>query len=219
MFFGGTGYYFYRNDTLYQDGLLPFVNTVSRLRCSADGSFQEFRMPFEMPQCNTTGAEFIINRDVPHNEQEIILPDEIHADTCIAGYIFGGINSQLSNPFNFNQTNKTSASEVIYAVKLYRNDSGVEQEIKGDNPYAFDLKYDADNKVMTAVFELRDVVSVHYFVSTTAGIMLDEGELENLIPGRNEHIFESCATPGAEPLLITLVFDRRFFVTNQLIDK
>lgn len=217
LFFGGIGYYFYRNDTLYQDSLLPFVNTISRLNCKADGSFQEFQLPFEMPDFNTTGAEFILNLDLPHTEHDIILLDEIQADTCIAGYVLGGIGSPLSNPFSFNQTRETSASEAIYAVKLYRNDSVDEQEIKGDNPYACALKYDVENNIVTALFELRDVVPVNYFVSTEAGIIIDEGELQNLTSGRNEHEF--TAMLGPKMLMITLVFDHRFFVTNQLMIK
>lgn len=123
LFFGGMSQYYYQNGQLIQDNLVPFTKTISRLTRYADSTLQEFVFPVEMPLLHGASAEFIINTSLPHTSSKIILLSEIQHDTILTGYIFGGIHSPIINPFAQNQTNQTSASATIYAVKLIRNNA------------------------------------------------------------------------------------------------
>lgn len=120
LFFGGMSQYYYQNGQLIQDNLVPFTKTISRLTRYADSTLQEFVLPLEMPFLHGASAEFIINTSLPHTSSKILLLSEIQQDTIIAGHVFGGIHSPIINPFAQNQTNQTSASTIIYAVKLIK---------------------------------------------------------------------------------------------------
>lgn len=121
LFFGGMSQYYYQNGQLIQDNLVPFTKTISRLTRYADSTLQEFVFSDEMPLLHGASAEFILNTNLPHTSSKIILLSEIQQDTILTGYILGGIQSPIINPFAQNQTNQTSASTTIYAVKLIKN--------------------------------------------------------------------------------------------------
>ena len=80
IFYGGMSQYFYRNDSLIQDNLVPLVKTVSLLSRDSNGNYTEYLMPIEMPQLKGSSAEFIYNHQIPLYEPEIIKLNELTQD-------------------------------------------------------------------------------------------------------------------------------------------
>lgn len=118
LFFGGLAQFYFQGDQLVEDERVPFVKTISRVTRYSNGSFAEFALTEEMPDLKGTGAEFIPNPDLPKNETGVILMDEIESGSVLAGYIVGGIDTPIINPFATNMTDRTSASYTIYEVWL-----------------------------------------------------------------------------------------------------
>lgn len=123
LFFGGLAQFYFQGDQLIQDDRVPFVTTISRVTRFSDGSFAEFALPVVMPDLKGTSAEFIPNPNLPTNKTGVILMDEIESDELLAGYIVGGIDTPVTNPFATNQTGTTSASYTIYEIWLDRSES------------------------------------------------------------------------------------------------
>ncbi len=123
LFFGGLAQFYFQGDQLIQDDRVPFVTTISRVTRFSDGSFAEFALPEEMPDLKGTSAEFIPNPELPKNETGVILMDAIETDELLAGYIVGGIDTPIVNPFVTNQSAVTSASYTVYEVWLDRAES------------------------------------------------------------------------------------------------
>lgn len=185
LFFGGLAQFYFQGDQLIQDDRVPFVTTISRVTRFSDGSFAEFALPEEMPDLKGTSAEFIPNPELPKNETGVILMDAIETDELLAGYIVGGIDTPIVNPFVTNQSAVTSASYTVYEVWLDRAESDekpVEQTPDGtllypNYPNPFD-------DVTTIHFSIEDdsMVNLEIFsvdgrkVSTLLSSRIEKGE-------------------------------------------
>lgn len=120
VFFGGLAQYYFAEETLVQDDLVPFVSTISRVTRLPDGSFEEVALSEEMPDLRGTSAEFIPADGLPRRHNGTLMLDELPSETLI-GYIVGGIDTPLRNPFTQNLTAQTTASPRVYAVYLTRS--------------------------------------------------------------------------------------------------
>lgn len=118
LFFGGISQYYYDGDEMVQDDLVPFVKTISRVTRLADGTLEEVRLPVEMPGYLGASAEFILNPALELAASDIVKLDDLPSDGILLGYIFGGIDSEQLNPFQFNNDEVTSASANIFKVYL-----------------------------------------------------------------------------------------------------
>lgn len=219
LFFGGISQYFYKDGVISQDDGVPFVKTISRLTRNADGSLHEYLMPGEMPSLSGAGAELIPNNTLPHYKSKIIRWNKVEGDTILLGHIVGGITSPYSHAFNTNRTSATYADPVIYEVKLVKSVNNFAQEVEGGNPYHFRIFPNPGNGQVNLVFELTEPVTVDYFITTATGQLIKEGRFSALQQGNNSKIIELPTTLQTQTLLITLVFDNRFFVSEKLIKK
>lgn len=123
VFFGGIGrYYFDANGQLVDDADVPFVNTISRVERSADGSMEETAIG-EMPALLGSGAEFIPAPSVPMIGDNIIDLDQLAGDTVLAGHIVGGIQSTARNIFFINDGTQSDASARVFRVLLVQESS------------------------------------------------------------------------------------------------
>jgi hypothetical protein len=121
LFLGGIAQYYFENNLIVQDNLVPFVNTISRVSRIGDSALVEYALPYKMPNLKGASAEFIPNKNLPQNESGVFLMDGIEETEILMGYIVGGINTPSRNPFSTNTTNLTSADTSIYRVLLERN--------------------------------------------------------------------------------------------------
>jgi hypothetical protein len=219
LFFGGISQYYYNGTTLIQDNNVPFVNTISRVTRTADGNLQEFQLPETMPALKGASAEFIVNESLPHYDNEVIKLDDITSDNFVIGHIVGGIQSPTINPFTSNQTTTTAANATIYEVRLIRNQLSNVQEIDGKNPFSMTVSPNPtqDNKVRIE-FNMPYVTSIDYFISSIDGKIIDDGEIQDTKVGNNVMNFE-LDNVKAQTVIITFIFDNKFYVSKKVMVK
>lgn len=119
LFFGGIAQYFYNGQgSLVQDVNVPFVQTIG-ITEKRFGNYSETYASTQMPDYLGAGAEFF-PAALPGLQGHILYADSIGTDTTLVGHIFGGIESPSANVFYSGQTNYSTATPTIYAVKLVR---------------------------------------------------------------------------------------------------
>ncbi|MBU3680895.1 MAG: hypothetical protein FGM16_03025 [Flavobacterium sp.] len=217
LFFGGMSQYQWVNNTLIQDNLVPFVKTISCVERKANGDLFETKLPVEMPNLHGAGAEFIYNTNLPHYENEVIKMDEITANEFVIGYLYGGIKSSSQNPFSSNQTSLTQAESVIYEVKLTKNPDLGLPELNGSNPLSFGIFPNPIAISNCALqFNIPYAGPVHYFLSSVDGKIIAEGDFKSAQAGLNHETIQ-IPENNTEMLLLTLVFDSKYFATQKVL--
>lgn len=219
LFFGGMSQYYYNGTTLIQDDAVPFVNTISRVTRFADGSLQEYQMPETMPALKGSSAEFIYNLNLPHYSNEILKLNEITATEFVIGHIVGGIQSTTLNPFTANQTTTTAASPTIYEVKLIRNTPLEVHSIDGKNPFTLEIYPNpTSSNTVKLQFTMPYVTNIDYFISGIDGKIITDGTISNAKIGLNTMNFDLDAGTN-KTVLVTFVFDNKFYVSKKIIIK
>lgn len=217
LFFGGISRYYYNNGVFTQDDNVPFVKTISRLSRGANGIFEEYNLPIEMPAYHGASAEFFINTSLPHTNNDVIKLNEIMSDTILLGYVVGGINSTTINPFSQNQTSQnTSANSTHYRVKLIRNKSVGEIQVNGINPYSFSVFPNPNNGSFTTTFKTNKPGWVHYFVTDLSGRNVLSGSWEYKDAGNKKERIRLQNTNAQDTLILTLVFEDKYYVTQKI---
>lgn len=121
VFFGGIAQYFDQGGVLTQDNNVPFVPTIARVTRHSNGTMDETKLPVEMPSLLGAGAALIPIEGLPTSANQVLLLDQLSADTTLVGYIFGGISSPSANVFlSGPNPNGTSATDQVFAVYLIR---------------------------------------------------------------------------------------------------
>jgi hypothetical protein len=220
IFFGGMSQYYYQDGNLIQDDLVPFVKTISRLTRSADGNLTEYQLPLEMPALKGSSAEFIPNLNVPHYSNKVIQLDEINQNSFMIGHIFGGIQSPSLNPFTNNQTDLTNADTTIFEVWLtYHPLSLNEFEINGENPFEVFVSPNPFRNEFSVNFNAHNEVSVSYFLTNSLGQIIFKSGSKQFIQGDNTINVSMKEGEGGEHMMLTMIFDDKFYVTKKLVKK
>ncbi|WP_145951954.1 hypothetical protein [Paludisphaera borealis] len=117
IFLGGISLYDYNFSTgkLTSDPELPFVDDVTSLVKSADGSFQEFIMPSQLPGLLGAEAAYFQSPGLPTYSNGVIKLDQLSGPTTL-GYIYGGIVSSVPNTTT--PAGQTTASNRVFKVTL-----------------------------------------------------------------------------------------------------
>lgn len=221
LFFGGISQYYYNNGQLVQDDLVPFVKTISRFTRYADGSYEEFNLPIEMPGLKGAGSEFIPNLDIPLLHNKIVNLNALFSDTTTIGYIYGGINTTQLNPFSNNQTNTTSADASIYAVKLIRtnpDDVGI-QSIDGKNPCSMRVSPNPVEDEFTVEIDMTQAKEARYFINSLDGKILQMGLLDALDSDNHTQTIQLDKSLAPQTLLLIVVIDGKFFLSERLVKR
>ncbi|RZS97263.1 hypothetical protein [Cecembia calidifontis] len=219
LFFGGMSQYYYQLGELVQDNRIPFTKNISRVSRYPDGSLLEFLMPVEMPFLETASAEFIINNDLPRYSNQVIKLNEIEPEEFLIGHILGGIASPTRNPFTDNQTNTTSAAAKIYEVKLIKSPIASIPAVDGSNPYVISVFPNPFRDRVFVQFHTDKQIKIDYFISTPAGQLIDKGSFFSTQIGKNEKRIDLGPQVQTPVLLITFVFEDKFYVTKKLISN
>lgn len=120
IFFGGMAQYYYNiSGNLIQDNEVPFVKTIGLVTRQANGSYTEQKIG-DLPGLIGSGAELLLNEQIPLYKDEIVHLNNITTDTFTVGYLLGGINSTAENIFNTNTGTQSSASGMVYRIKLIK---------------------------------------------------------------------------------------------------
>jgi hypothetical protein len=219
IFFGGMSQYYYQDGELIKDDKVPFVKTISRVTRYEDGILQEFQMPIEMPGLLGASAEFIPNLNLAHYSNEVIKLSEIDKDTVIIGHIFGGISSPSLNPFSTNQSNTTIADENIYEVRLIKDSEVSVQEIDGSNPYSINVFPNPAGDIIEFEFKIEKLGDIQYILSSTSGQILQQGSIKSDLTGLNKKSILINKEISQQVLIMTVIFDGKFYVTEKIIRK
>lgn len=121
IFFGGIARYYTDNNMLREDKEIPFVNTISMVTRSANGSMQEKKLSLSMPGLLGASAWFAPNEELPKYTQHITALDDLHSGEQVLGYIIGGINSSAPNIFWPNTGKQSRASSTVFVVYINKN--------------------------------------------------------------------------------------------------
>jgi len=119
---GGISLYNYANGQLTEDTELPWVDDVTSLVRTRNGSFQEYIMP-PIPAVTpgSTGnyganAAFFINQALPATSKGVIQLNRMRGPTVV-GYMFAGIYSTVSNTSS-NTFRATGASNQVFQITM-----------------------------------------------------------------------------------------------------
>lgn len=222
FFFGGMSQYYYdENNTLIQDNNVPFVKTISRLTRNSDGTFEEFRMPLEMPGLIGASSEFIPNENIPKYVNKVVKVNEIEEDTILLGHIFGGIKSaSLLNPFSSNQTGTTSAYNNLFAVKLIRveneDSTGTSiQNLNGKNPHQLSVYPNPAKNQFSFEVKAPGSYAAYYFLSTSTGQILREGRVPGDFEGNYSQTIK-VSSFGNQTAHLTVVVDNKYYLYEKV---
>ncbi len=217
LFFGGISQYFYENGELIKDDRVPFTKSISRVTRYHDGTYHEFLLPKEMPNLQGASSEFIPNLNLPMYANKVIKINEINENKFIIGHIFGGIFSPSKNPFSSNATNTTYADETLFEVKLVRSEIADIPKVDGANPFKISTFPNPTEELVYVKYHLSKNAITHYFLSNTSGQLLESGEFNDQIIGENIKAIKLPSNVGKQALLLTVVFDNRFYSTEKII--
>ena len=126
--------------------------------------------------------------------------------------------SPTLNPFNANQTNTTSADNSIYAVYLIKNQaaSSNPMALNGEKKYDFEVYPNPNKGKFTIKYYLPKVVQVEYYLSTSKGETIEEGELTKQKVGNNTEEFSIHKQLASQVFILTIVFDKQYAVSKKI---
>ena len=109
-----------RNDSV------PFVNTISRVTRSADGTMQEYRLRDTMPGLLGAGAEVaLVHNDNVTRHGVVTVATTAVLDSTLVGWVIGGIRSSAPNIFWINDGTQSSASTFLAELRLHDRSGSV----------------------------------------------------------------------------------------------
>ena len=221
LFFGGISQYYYNNGQLVQDNEVPFVKTISRFTRYADGTYEEFNLPIEMPGLKGAGSEFIPNQSISMLHGRIVDLNALQADTTIIGYMYGGINTTQLNPFSNNQTNSTSADASIYAIKLIQDrPSGVGiQSVDGKNPFSMRVSPNPADDEITIEIDMSQAKNARYFINSMDGKILQMGLLDQLNQTNHKQSIPLEKNIAPQVLQLIVIIDGKFFLSEKVVKE
>jgi hypothetical protein len=218
LFFGGMSQYYYDSGNLIEDNNVPFVKTISRFSRYADGTYQEYVLPIEMPGLKGSGSEFIPNYNAPFIQKKILDINALQDDTVLVGYIYGGILANSLNPFANNETNTTSADASIYSVKLVRNADASHLPVHGINPYLLRVYPNPSEKDITIEVDMSEAKYARYLLTTITGTIVQEGALSDLkLYNKQKISIDDKITP--QILVLTVIVDGKFFMQERVLKQ
>lgn len=132
IFFGGMSLYTYdtSSQSLVQDTLIPFVNTISKVSRDGSGNLTEYSLPVHMPDLIGTNARFIPNQGAPFYYDHIVNLNALFGNTK-AGYIISGIQSDFPNIADLDPAGMSRSNTTVYEVYINNAPSTIaEMQIK-----------------------------------------------------------------------------------------
>lgn len=219
LFYGGMSQYYYNNGQLIQDNNVPFVKTISRVTRYANGELQEFQLPIEMPGLKGAGSEFIPNKSLAYTPMKVLKINDVVGDSILIGHIYGGIQTEILNPFANNQTNQTSADASIYEVWLIRNESLDTEEINGINPHNVHIYPNPVKNKLTLQVNGENIQKAHYFITSTDGKMIQHGVLTKIQDGKSEESIPLERALPSAAYVLTVVVNNTYYLTAKFMKE
>jgi hypothetical protein len=187
LFFGGIAQYYDSTGILVQDTNVPFVKTIARVTRNGIGIMAEYKLPVEMPGLLGAGSEFIRAENLPEYNNEVLILDDITADSTLIGYIFGGINSSAANIFWINNGTQSSASSTVFKVYLLNNpQTGIDAlNVQSTGTLHMQVYPNPNDGNVTLWFDLKAPAETRLTIYDGNGKIFENSVLPDLHPGRN----------------------------------
>lgn len=193
LFLGGIGTYYDSAGIHVLDYGVPFVKTIARVTQGADGMYNEYRLPVEMPAFLGAGASFIPVPDLPIYPNGVVHLDSLPAAQHLIGYVVGGIQSSDDNIFWVNEGAHSQANAVVYQVFLSQSPTAPPDHLNAQshsrlglevlpNPYKSLLKLD---------FYHAEYGPVHVSLADARGKIVLREQLK-AVPKGQQHLELSC---------------------------
>ncbi len=196
VFFGGMSVYELdtTTNTLITDTLIPFVNTISKVVRNADSTMAEYNNPAEMPGLTGTNSQFIPADSVPLIYGDIINLNALPFGNTFAGYLVGGISSDLPNVSSF--PSFSHAESIVYRVYLNKfiDTSVRDHEIKNDILNLLVYPNPTDQTV-NIDFEIKKPENIIVSVYSSQGNLVKEIFSGAVQQGKHQVIWHA-ASPG-----------------------
>jgi hypothetical protein len=120
IFFGGMAQFYYdAGGNLVKDDQVPFVSTIGKVTRNGEGLLTEEKLG-DLPGLLGSGAEFLLNHQIPLYANEVIKLNQIDQDTVLVGYLYGGIESMAPNIFFVNNGTQSAAVNRLFKVMLVK---------------------------------------------------------------------------------------------------
>lgn len=189
VFFGGIAQYYDDNGVLTQDNNVPFVKTIARATRDADGIMSEYKLAVEMPGFLGAGSEFIVNQNLNLYNNEVVDFDLLENDTTLVGYIYGGINSTARNIFFINDGTQSSASSLIFKVRLIKNSTVGFDELNPQSTDDFMMQVfpNPNEGEFIVRFHIKHQKQVQIAIYNLSGQLLEKDVLSDLNEGQHQH--------------------------------
>lgn len=135
----------------------------------------------------------------------------------IIGHIHGGISSPSKNPCSTNATSTTSADPTLFEVKLIRSEIASVQSIDGRNPFEVLIFPNPTESEINLKYYLNELIPVDYFITNSLGQIIAQGKFESSNIGVNHQSIEINRSEKSTRLLMTIVFDNKFYVSEKVL--
>ena len=219
LFFGGISMYYLSGSELKMDKNVPFVKTISRLTRYADGSLHEFALPAEMPSFTGANAEFIADHNLSYYSEGIINMNKIKGDSVVIGFIYGGIVSSELSPFIRNNSESTSAGNIIYEVRLIKNSLIQNTLIDGSNPFSAKVINDRSSDLLIAELDNPYDGTSDLWITDKSGKIVFQKTIKNLIKGKQTIEFSDNYIFTDGEYSFNFLFDNKYAFTEKLLIK
>lgn len=190
VFFGGIAQYHDSVGILVQDNNVPFVKTIARVTRTSTGVMSEYKLPVEMPAYLGAGSEFIPIESLPHYANEVIKLDDLIADTTLAGYIYGGINSTAPNIFFTNNGTQSTASSQLFKVFIIKKSTvGFDQlNVQSTGSLKMMVSPNPNDGDFTINYSLKSNTDVKITIHTQEGKLKEVITLKNQSSGDHQYV-------------------------------
>ena len=140
-----------------------------------------------MPGLLGAGSEFIRAENLPEYNNEVLILDDITADSTLIGYIFGGINSSAANIFWINNGTQSSASSTVFKVYLLNNpQTGIDAlNVQSTGTLHMQVYPNPNDGNVALWFDLKAPAETRLTIYDGNGKIFENSVLPDLHPGRN----------------------------------
>lgn len=217
LFFGGISQYYYKNGTLIQDNLVPFVKTISMVLRKANGQLEEYKMPLEFTQLAGASAELLLAPSVPKYSNGVVKLNELSGDSIVLGFVFGGIASTALNPFSNNQTGTTAAAATIYTVSLISNTPTSLSQLPGYHSFDVQVFPNPSHGQSQVRYTLQQADRLQYYVTDILGRTLLSGVWNHNSPGTFTSSLQFDGALRGQLLTLTVIHKGKFTAVKKIM--
>jgi hypothetical protein len=212
VFFGGIAQYYDSSGVLVADNNVPFVKTIARVSRNSAGVMTEYKLPIEMPGLLGAGAELIPADGLPTYANDVLKLDELTADTTLAGYIFGGINSTAPNIFATNTGTQSTAYSQLLKVYIVKGAAAGTDILNSQSasPLKMQVYPNPNDGEVHISFHLQQQEAVVLTITNSVGAVVLQKNIENTVAGANllSYPLKQISADGNYQITITTAHDK-----------